>query len=443
MALRSILSKLLGPSAGSAETQPPSDVQVDSVASAVAQVWAGEAVPAAAVPAEPVTEPQPKPIPELEPDPELEQLLPPDAPHAAGDNDAVQPGDASSWIYDPVLFGEPMPVAAFLGSQRLMTAADYRADLDGGSETLPPASADAGYHAHGFRLDFSQATMPELPTPVAEAAGDPQRPKARERSKDSEAPAPVFIIGNAPAAADRLASSLIQSAGMAGAVQGRLLPLAYQLIRTTTQFYRGGLATAGADAMIRQVEAAIFQRAIRRMFADALAERFPGADWVDNTPGLLAIQSVMTMRAIWPRARFVFIGSRMMESVVSRGTGEPLRPMKERVTAWAREMQAWLDVRERLGKTCVTIDQIDLTATPAVAAADIASLLALDDLTTARLTAALSGSAGSAPPPLSITDLPGFDRDEADAIRGIAQPMMDAFGYGWERYFGEGKRLLF
>ncbi len=351
----------------------------------------------------------------LTPTPDIEQEAP-------GDGHARETARV-----EPPPYGHVEPAAELTEPLPLPTADETP------SAVLSPEADDA--------LPMTEAADDNADTQHTEGAPGATPDQARTGKPGERSAAPLFILGNAPTAADRVAYSLIHEAHMAGTMQGRLLPLAQQLIRVTGQFYRQGLATAGADAMIRHIDAAYFQRGIRRMFARAMAEQFPqGVDWLDNTPGLAAIQSVATMRAIWPKARFIFIGSRMMESVAARGAADPGRPLREHVGNWTREMQAWSEVRDRVGKNAITIDQFELHHNPGNAAFAIADLLALDAATSAALTESLTqgaDDAGHAPPPLLVTDLPRVQEEDVEAITSLASPMMAMFGYGWESYFSE------
>jgi hypothetical protein len=280
--------------------------------------------------------------------------------------------------------------------------------------------------------------MPDLaePPPVAPEPGLQAPTEAAPQPVAAPDPAPLFIIGCAPDAAALLTRCLIAQGGFAGHEQGLLLPLMHQLTRTVNQFYRNGLAVAGPDALIRHVDADTFLQPIRRMFTDVMAAQHPHADWIDNTQGLGGIQAAPALRGLWPRARFIFLANRLLESVAQPPATTPAPSLRERVLAWVREMRSWSDTRPKIRGCSLTIERHTLLTDPAAVAAAVADFLNLD---AGALEAALCEAvraAGDPPAPLTLACLPGWEGDEAEALLAASAPTMAAYGYAWgETYF--------
>lgn len=362
----------------------------------------------------------------------------------AGHVEMLSPDGASGWAFDAARPGRPVMVAAFLGATRLGHAV-----ADGVREDL---QSEIGEGVQGFHLAFSPAVseaMLEHVHVIAASAGTPAVLRApepveavTEASHARPPQAPVFIIGAAPDAAALLTRSLVEAAGLAGHAEGQLLSLAQALIRTTNQFYRNALAAAGKDALVRQVESATIHKGIRDIFIGIMAGQHPQGDWVDNSQGLAGIQAALAMRTMWPGARFIFLSSRVIESVGMRAAAEPARSMSDNVKAWVRDMQAWLEIRDRFRHNSMAIDRLSLLRDPAAAAMQVGGFLQLQEGAQARLASALTQAVHAAGLPAAAGSHAGWDGEEGDALRAAAAPTMAAFGYVWdESYFGAAPAL--
>jgi hypothetical protein len=277
---------------------------------------------------------------------------------------------------------------------------------------------------------------PPSPGPAPDA--ETQAVPLPSRRRAAALVAPVFVIGYAPDAATLLTRCLIAHAGLAGHEQGMLLPLLLQLHRTVTQFFRTGLAAAGPDALIRHVDAQAFTPPIRRMFIDIMAAHHGSADWIDNTQGLAGIQLVPMLGTLWPRARFIFLASRVFETIAASPQPASLR---EQTVAWARGMQQWQDTRRKLAKSCVTLDRHELLSDPHAAAAELASFLQLDESQAAALSSALSDAVQAVRGtgrPLAASACTGWDSPDGEALRAASAPMMAAYGYSWDETYMAG-----
>jgi hypothetical protein len=346
---------------------------------------------------------------------------------------------ASGWAFDAARPGRPVVVAAFLGATRLgQTTADT---------VRPDLRTEIGEGVHGFSLPFSPAVpedMLEHVHIVAASAGIPSVLRApepaaaiqevRPAAADS---APIFIIGVAPDAADILTRSLIEAMGLSGHGEGHLLPLAQSLIRMTNQYFRNANAAAGPDSLVRRVEAGKIHQAIRSMFAVLMAEQHPQGHWIDNSQGLAGIQATTVLRTIWPRARFIFLSSRVAESVEARAIVGPSRSLSDHVSSWVRDMQAWSEIRDRFRHSALSVDRLSLLRDPAASAAAIGAFLQLDEATTDRLAAVLTETvhASGLPAAAQAADAhPGWDGEAGQALRAASDPVMAAYGYAWDQH---------
>jgi hypothetical protein len=388
--------------------------------------------------------------------------------------DSLEADGASGWAFDTARPHTPVTVAAFLGEACIgeVSAGLYRSDVE----------ARTGSGAHGFRLNFSPPMAPgqlrqvsviaaggrpcvlrapqrEAPQPQAleersasqaleetsasqEIAVEPppqvgetplpKMPAPSVHRPEETATAPIFIIGCAPDMSAKLALALMKATGLPGSEHGHLLPLALMLTRTVNQYYRNTLAIAETDALIRRVDVGHFQQAIRHVFIDLIRQHFPSGDWVDNSQGLLGIQSVPVLRSMWPGARFIFVSSRVIECVAARQVLEPKRDQRELATAWAREMQTWLDLRDRVGPAAVSVDHFALAHRPAEAAGEIAAFLNVGPVQTESLAQALSAAVTSHETVPSPEVLAGWHGGKDETIRLATAPMMTAYGYSWD-----------
>jgi hypothetical protein len=365
----------------------------------------------------------------------------------AGHIEHLSAAGASGWAFDAARPDKPVGVAAFLGAACLGHAA---ADM-----VRDDLRHEIGDGAHGFNLAFSPPVPEGLLHQVyivAAAAGIPAVLRAPEPAEivaavhpDATGCAPIFIIGVAPDAAAVLTRSLSQAMGLSGHGDGHLLSLSQSLIQATNQFYRNAMAAAGPHALVRQVKASRIHQAIRQMFATLMAEQHPQGDWIDNSQGLAGIQAAMAMRMIWPRARFIFLSSRVIESAGLRAEAEPSRGLKDHVGGWVREMQSWAETRDRFRNNSLSIDRLVLLSDPAEAAATIAKFLQLDDGVRARLSELLTQAvhdAGLSIAPLAADALAGWDGEEGQGLRAASEQAMVAFGYSWDSsYFAPAKTL--
>jgi hypothetical protein len=383
----------------------------------------------------------------------------------SGAVDSLDADGASGWALDTVRPHVPVTVAAFLGEACIgeASAGIYRQDVE----------VRTGDGAHGFRLNFSPPMAPgqwrkvsviaasgrpcvlraaeqDAPKPpAADAQPEPQGHQEKpdeapapsihqaEDSQDQQtrATAPIFIIGCAPDIAGKLALALMQAAGLGGSEFGHMLPLALLLSRTVNQYYRNTLPNAEPASLVRRVDAGHFQQAIRDMFIDLTRQRFPSGDWVDNSQGLLGIQSVPLLRGMWPGARFIFVSSRVIENVAARKAAEPKRDPRDLVAAWGREMQTWHELRDRVGPAALSVDRFDLSQKPAAAAGKIAAFLKFDPAQTEQLAQALLAAAAEFPAALPADAMAGWDDPANEALKLASEPMMSAYGYSWDQSY--------
>jgi hypothetical protein len=389
----------------------------------------------------------------------------------SGAVDSLDADGASGWALDTVRPHAPVTVAAFLGEACIgeASAGIYRQDVE----------VRTGDGAHGFRLNFSppmapaqvrkvsviaaagrpcvlRAPEPEAPKPQAfgsepkpQAFGSEAEPQALQETPggasapslphaDVKPAAPIFIIGCAPDMAGKLALALMKAAGLGGSEFGHMLPLTLLLSRTVNQYYRNTLATAEPAALVRRVDAGLVQQAIRDVFIDLTRRQFPSGDWVDNSQGLLGIQSVPLLRGMWPAARFIFVSSRVIESLAARLASEQKREPRDLAAAWAREMQTWHDLRDRVGQAALSVDRFDLLQNPAEAAGRIAAFLKFDPAQTEELEQALLAAAAEIRAAPATQTAAGWAGQEDEALKLASEPMMTAYGYSWDQsYFAK------
>jgi hypothetical protein len=317
---------------------------------------------------------------------------------------------------------------------RLFHRASPDADpvLDTADESPPPAAEAKPQPAEPRPAEPQPAEPHPEPAPATAAPGRARRAAA------VASVAPVFIIGYAPDASILLTRCLTAHTGLAGHEEGLLLPLLLQLHRAVTHFFRTGLAAAGPDALIRHVDPVAFHHPIRRAFIDLMAAHHAGADWVDNTQGLAGIQAAPMLRTLWPRARFIFLASRVLESIAAGAS--PAGP-REQAIAWARGMEQWRENSRKFGADCLTLDRHTLLSAPEAAAAEVATFLKLDSSQAAALTSAWSGlvrEAGGFGTPLTASERPEWSGQDGEALRAASAPIMAMYGYSWDETYFRG-----
>jgi hypothetical protein len=69
---------------------------------------------------------------------------------------------------------------------------------------------------------------------------------------------------------------------------------------------------------------------------------------IDNTQGLACIQAAAVLRTLSPRARFIFLANRALESIaINAQPGErQLVSSHDQAIAWSRGMEQWVQAQK-------------------------------------------------------------------------------------------------
>lgn len=228
------------------------------------------------------------------------------------------------------------------------------------------------------------------------------------------------------------------AAGVSGFREGNLLGLLKPLYDRIDNHF-ASFADPSGQTLISQIQSESFKRAVRDFIKrelDRLNHRRP---WLDKTCNCEAILVVPDLIEMWPKCRIIFARRRAIENIQSRLIKFSERDFKYHCLDWARNMSGWRRIRDSLEPwRYVEIDQRDVILRPETVAQAIASLLALDDETIARMKGAFvrlrpQQTAPGTAERVTALDKTGWTRAQMADFNQICGPEMQAYGYSLDR----------
>jgi hypothetical protein len=175
---------------------------------------------------------------------------------------------------------------------------------------------------------------------------------------------------------------------------------------------------------------------IVRRYTHALLElhraEFGSEPFVDKTPGFEGVSAAPLVLQMLPAARFIFMRRRGIENVMSNLRRFPHTPFRTACLSWARPMQRWLEVRERVASRSIEVDQRDLGVQPLNVASQLVFFLRRGDADIAGeylLTHFPEKTqAGGYASYIALRDT-GWDEEQRETFREVCGGMMAAYGY--------------
>ena len=370
----------------------------------------------------------------------------------------VSPYQLRGWARAPELAAERLAIEAYVDDISLAAASAslYRPDL---------AEAGLGDGHYGFVLNFDVALpeedIGELAVYARAPGGErhrlisiapgPAEPAPQRQPKfeiaaplpaSNAAQRPVFILGAKRSGTSAVTQALLRSGRYAGQEEGHLLGLAGRLIELVEQHYEVNETevTQQRNTFITRVPERYFFDSIKGVFAHLAEQVFPSGYWIDKTPNSAMVQLAPMLKEIWPKAKFVFMKRRGIENLVSRSAKFPETAFRERCEDWRNVMEAWLRVRDGLGRDAIEVEQLDLVREPERVADDLIRFLAIPAAEAAGFREAL---ASDRPERTAKTfgqvydfETAGWSASEIKKFKEICGAMMAVYGYGYgERYY--------
>jgi predicted ATPase len=244
---------------------------------------------------------------------------------------------------------------------------------------------------------------------------------------------PVFVVGSPRSGTSILVRSL-HRAGYSGYNEGHVLSLIRVIERDVDRHF-ATFFTPVDRVLISRVDLAGLKARLTDIVAEEAARHQGNHPWVDKTGGADMIESIPTLRRIFPHARYVFAKRRAIENIVSRMVKFPGHGFEYHCAGWTKIMAAWRTLlRDHPDLAGIEIDQRDISASPAEVAGRLGAFLdlapaAIDQLTQNFTTQKPQQTmAGSADRVLSLNDLPWTDAQRA-IFHKNCDGEMAAFGY--------------
>jgi len=185
---------------------------------------------------------------------------------------------------------------------------------------------------------------------------------------------PVFIIGSPRSGTSILVRGL-QGAGYFGYNEGNFLSLMTTIDRQVDRHF----AIFGNDdtkVLTSVIDRSALKANLRRVLADAVAEKHEGKVWFDKTGNPEMIEAIPSLMSFWPGAHFIFAKRRAIENIVSRIRKFPKHTFEYHCIDWARNMRTWRELmRSHPTLPGIEVDQRDIGNSPGMTAAMICNFL--------------------------------------------------------------------
>lgn len=248
-------------------------------------------------------------------------------------------------------------------------------------------------------------------------------------------PGPLFILGAHRSGTTQMLRLCKEALNYPGATEGHV----WQSLKVLDDHYARIVAELPAERApaLRDFSVTLFTgRELVRRYAAALLDlhrtAFGDTRFVDKSPGVESVAAAPLLREILPAAQFIFMKRRGIENVMSHLRRFPDVPFRTACLAWARPMQRWLEVRDRLAPRFLEIDQRDLGVNPAMVAGRLTLFLERDDPKPVTDYLAThfpeKTKAGGYAGYLALKNT-GWNEADRDCFREICGPVMIAFGY--------------
>jgi hypothetical protein len=145
------------------------------------------------------------------------------------------------------------------------------------------------------------------------------------------------------------------------------------------------------------------------------------------------IKTAPLLRRIWPQSRFIFMRRAPVDNIESRRRKFPTIAFKDHCRLWADSMLSWYAIRGDLADVSLEVDQLRLGRAPAEVAAEVASLLGLNERETARLLASFEKDRPqrTGTDITAVTNIAALDwsEQEREIFRQTCGEAMALFGY--------------
>jgi hypothetical protein len=266
---------------------------------------------------------------------------------------------------------------------------------------------------------------------------------------------PVFVVGCLRSGAGALAQALRAATGWPGIVDGSFGSVMQRMLDQVDWHY-GTLdpkyLSDRAGNLIANTDRQSVERSVTGFFVAHLARSTPPGPSVAH--GLEAVRRAPMVRScrrllhLFPKARFIYVGRRVVELVSSCLRRAPDVPIQHWCWVWQDSLHAWGELREELGTRRLEIHQHTMALDPTGTAQQIASFLHLDEATTSRLADDLRTHRRHQTQVASEHRFIGLDETpwkpwQRDLVRNVAGSMMTGAGYSFDPGTGTSPLHLF
>ena len=227
------------------------------------------------------------------------------------------------------------------------------------------------------------------------------------------------------------------AAGYIGFREGNFLSLLNSFQQNVSR-HRRTYCSGNLEVMVNQIDWDAFNNDVAAVFKRHVDILNPLAPWMDKSGNPEMIEIIPQLVNLWPDARFIFAKRRGIENVISRCKKFPAFAFEYHCNDWARNMKAWLVVREQIGDHGIEIDQQDIIRQPGSVAARLATFLNADAGSRANLLNSLEtrrpqeSAAGSAETVTSLAETPWTEEQRGVFVR-LCGADMQAYNYSMDQ----------